>query len=250
MKNSKPEWLVGSSESERKARKEFLTLFNNTPIPQDQILKHLGLFIKRQELSRILMFNELYQKIIDIKGIICEFGVGWGQNLSLFISLRGMYEPYNFSRKIVGFDTFEGFPSVHEKDGILVKTNMFPIVPNYEEYLEKILLYQESESPINHKIKFGLIKGDASKTIVKYLSDHPETIISFAYFDFDLYKPTLDCLKAILPHLSKGAVIGFDELNLSQFPGETIAFKEVFKLDKVKINRNRHNPLPSYIIYE
>ncbi len=46
-----------------------------------------------------------------------EFGVKWGQNLALFQSFRGMYEPYNHNRKIIGFDTFEGFPSVDKKDG-------------------------------------------------------------------------------------------------------------------------------------
>ena len=46
-----------------------------------------------------------------------EFGVRWGQNLVTLSNLRGIYEPFNYSRKIIGFDTFEGFPSVHEKDG-------------------------------------------------------------------------------------------------------------------------------------
>ena len=59
----------------------------------------------------------MYKNIIDVQGIVMEFGVRWGQNLSLFSALRGIYEPYNRHRKIVGFDTFKGFPSIHEKDG-------------------------------------------------------------------------------------------------------------------------------------
>ena len=46
-----------------------------------------------------------------------EFGVRWGRNMSLYTSLRHIYEPYNSSREIIGFDTFEGFPSVDPKDG-------------------------------------------------------------------------------------------------------------------------------------
>ena len=38
-----------------------------------------------------------------------EFGVRWGQNLITLNNLRGIYEPFNHSRKIIGFDTFEGF---------------------------------------------------------------------------------------------------------------------------------------------
>lgn len=47
---------------------------------------------------------------------------------------------------------------------------------------------------------------------------------------------------AILPHLTKGSVIGFDELNFHAFPGETLALKEVLGLGKYSIRRNRYNP--------
>jgi hypothetical protein len=95
-----------------------------------------------------------------------------------------------------------------------------------------------------------LIKGDATITVKKYLKDHPETIIAFAYFDFDLYEPTKKCLEAIKGHLTKGSVLGFDELNWPAFPGETLALKDVFGLDKYKIVRSPLNPSPSYIVIE
>ena len=48
-------------------------------------------------------------------GCILEFGVQWGAGLPQLISLRGIYEPYNYSRHIYGFDTFEGFVNTSEK---------------------------------------------------------------------------------------------------------------------------------------
>lgn len=244
--------LSYSSEKEDGRRSEFYQLYEQCPIPKDRILENPGLFIRRQVLSRILMLNDMYKKIINLHGIICEFGVYWGNNLALFESFRGMYEPYNYNRKIVGFDTFSGFPSVHEKDGdsSIIQKGAYSTTKNYDEYLEKILLYHESESPISHVKKFELIKGDATLTIQKYLADNPETIIAFAYFDFDIYEPTKACLEAIIPHLTKGAVIGFDELNFHNFPGETAAFNEVLGINKFKIHRDVNNPISSYIIYE
>jgi len=244
--------ISGSSKKENEARTEFYKLYEQCPIPKDQILNNLGLFTKRQDLSRILMLNDMYKKIVNLHGIVCEFGVLWGNSLALFESFRGMYEPYNYNRKIVGFDTFEGFPSVHEKDGNskIIEKGAYSTTKNYDEYLDKILKYHESESPISHMKKFELVKGDATVTIKKYLKDNPETIIAFAYFDFDIYEPTKACLEAILPHLTKGAVIGFDEINFHDFPGETIAFNEVLGINKYKIHRDVNNPIPSYIIYE
>ena len=44
------------------------------------------------------------------------------------------------------------------------------------------------------------------------------------------------------------AVLGLDQLNDGNFPGETIALKEVLGLDNSKIQRSPISPLQSYII--
>jgi len=184
---------------------------------------------------------ELYRKILPVHGIVMEFGTRWGQNLSLFHSFRGMWEPFNWSRKIVGFDTFEGFPgaALSEADGkgAHVVPGGHGVSARYEGYLERLLEYHQSESPIAHIKKYEVVKGDVSQTVPDYLKNNPETIIAFAYFDLDLYKPTKDCLTAILPHLTKGSVLGFDELVHHSFPGETVALREVLGLAKYPIER-------------
>jgi hypothetical protein len=226
-------------------------LLKNTPIPDDLILGNLALFINRQLMSRIIAMHEIYQKIINIHGIICEFGVFWGQNLALFELFRGMYEPYNCNRKIVGFDTFEGFTSLDKKDGTsaIIKKGSYSTSSDYLTILSRILDYHEANAPVSHIKKYELVKGDASVTIKEYLKKNPETIISFAYFDLDVYKHTKDCLEAILPYLSKGAIIGFDELNYHEFPGETLAFQEVLGINNYKIHQIQNNHLMSYIIF-
>ena len=241
--------INNASDKELQERSEFVKLYKQCPIPEDQILNNIGLFARRQVLSRILFLNDLYKKILDVQGIICEFGVHWGNSLALFESFRGIYEPYNYSRKIVGFDTFEGFPEITYEDGP-AKRGDYSTTKDYDKYLEKVLQYHESESPVSHIKKFEIVEGDASITIKKYLKTNPETIIAFAYFDLDLYKPTRDCLYAIMPHLTKGAIIGFDELNFRDFPGETAAFDEVLGINNFEIHRDRNNPIPSYIIYK
>ncbi|MBU0667303.1 MAG: crotonobetainyl-CoA--carnitine CoA-transferase, partial [Nanoarchaeota archaeon] len=126
------------SSKEKKNRKKLNLLFNNCPINEDEKLNNLGLFIKRQLLSRILFMHMLYKKIIDIHGVVIEFGVRWGQNLALLQNFRGIYEPFNYNRKILGFDTFEGFPSVSDKDKNFKKGD-YGVTKEYEKYLQKIL---------------------------------------------------------------------------------------------------------------
>ena len=43
-------------------------------------------------------------------GSIIQFGVRWGRELALFEMLRTIFEPFNHSRSIYGFDTFTGYP--------------------------------------------------------------------------------------------------------------------------------------------
>jgi hypothetical protein len=247
-------FLVGvqASENELNLNSVFLKLFENNPIPESEKLSNIPLFLNRQILSRILFLDNMYKQILNIQGVVMEFGVRWGTNLTLMTMLRGMYEPFNVYRKIIGFDTFEGFPSVDEKDGkdFMIQVGGHGLTENYENYLEQIIKYQESNSPIGHIKKFELVKGDATKTVSDYLKKHPETIIAFAYFDFDLYLPTKECLLAIKSCLSKGAIIAFDELNYPKFPGETTAFKEVFGLNNYKIVRDPNSSTVSYIVFE
>lgn len=243
--------LSGSSQAEIQKRDEFLELFRDTPIPDSELLSNLGLYLNRQTLSRILFMHQLYEKIINVHGIVIEFGVRWGQNLALFESFRGMYEPYNYNRKIIGFDTFSGFPRIdNQKDGSYIGKGDYAVSEGYLKYLNKILDYHEAESPISHKKKYEIIEGDATETIGLYFEVHPETIVALAYFDFDIYQPTKTCLEAIKERLTKGSVVAFDELNCPEFPGETLALKEVFRLDKYAIRRNPLNPLCSYIVIE
>ena len=90
-------------------------------------------------LSRLLYLDSLYKRIVDIPGVVCEFGVQWGATLTQLINLRSIYEPFNHSRTIYGFDTFCGFPSVHQKDGGDYRLGDLATIENYEQQLDQIL---------------------------------------------------------------------------------------------------------------
>lgn len=241
-----------SSGAELGARQELLDLFKNSPIPEDEIQFNLGLFLNRQSMARILWMHELYSKILTVPGVIMEFGVRWGQNLGLFTSFRGIYEPYNYTRKVVGFDTFSGFAGTSAKDGKadIIEEGAYSVTAGYEEYLDRILQYHQKESPVAHIKKHALVKGDAAETLEKYLHDNPETIVALAYFNMDIYQPTFKCLKALRKVLTKGSIIGLDELNCPHFPGETTALQDALGLDKVRLIRQPHNPYPAYLVVE
>lgn len=237
-------------EGETERRQDVLEMLRNCPIPDDELLMNLGLFLTPQTLSRVLFMDFLYQKILEVQGVAVEFGCRWGQTTSLFSALRGVYEPFNRLRKVVAFDTFEGFPEVTGKDGDKMKKGGYATPKNYDDYLRSVLDFQEQESPLSHIKKYEVVKGDVTKTFHEYLERNPETVIALAYFDLDIFEPTLECLKAIRDRVTKGTVIGFDELNDHAAPGETLALKEALGLDKYALRRYRYSARTSYLVIE
>ena len=90
--------------------------------------------------------------------------------------------------------------------------------------------------------------GDVVETLPEYLNRHPETIVALAYFDLDLYAPTRASLEMILPHVPRGGILVFDELNSREFPGETRAVREVLDLTGCTLRRFALAPTPTYVI--
>jgi hypothetical protein len=241
-----------ASPTQRAAREKLRDLYVETPIPTDQLLVNPGVYMRSSVLAKLLYVNELYQQVIDLPGVLMEFGVWWGQNLALFQSLRAVYEPYNHMRKVIGFDTFEGYPDVAPEDGShpLASEGQYAVSQDYIDHLREVLDYHEQENVMAHVQKYELVAGDATKTIADYLERNPHTLIALAYFDMQLYEPTRACLEAIRPHLVRGAVIALDELGSDEFPGETQALRETLGIDRYQLRRSRFLPDRTYLVIE
>ncbi len=64
-------------------RKLLYKLYKNTPLPIEQLLINLGLYMRSGVLAKTLFINELYELILPIPGVIMEFGIWWGHNIIL-----------------------------------------------------------------------------------------------------------------------------------------------------------------------
>lgn len=249
---AKQEMFKGyTKEEELSVREKIIRLMKNTDMTDMDLVENLPLFVNRLSMTRVFNFKEMYENILNIPGVIMEFGVQWGRDLTTLINLRGYYEPYNYTRKIIGFDTFEGLKGISDKDNKnKIKENDYTVSENFESYLSEVLDLHEQLSPLSHIKKTEIIKGNIEDTLPKYLEEHTETIISFVYFDMNIYKPTKRALELIKPYLIKGSVIGFNDLNHPSIKGETLALREVFGLNNLKIIKSKNDSIPSYMIFE
>ena len=203
-----------------------------------------------------LALAELYKLILPVEGIAIEFGVRYGRNLATMIHLRGIYEPHNISRQIIGFDTFEGFPHVEDIDLDGTEEAVvggYSVPENYLEWLTTTLKAISNDTTWvapKQFAAFELVVGDACETFPEYLNGNPSAIVALAYFDFDLYTPTKACLNHLKPRLTKGSVLAFDQINNPKWPGETLALRQAIGLDKYPIRKMPYSHNLSYIIVE
>lgn len=228
-------------------------LLLSAPLPSSELAENSGLFVSPRTVKRLFFFNEIYCHALPVHGIVLQFGLRWGRDLATLHALRTIYEPFNATRAIVGFDTFEGFPSVDPRDGDaeMIKGGVLTVSQGYESFLSDVFAQRQIVDPLPQVERFEVHKGDAVEKLAEYLGKHPETIVALAHFDMDLYEPTKKCLELLKPYLTKGSVLAFDELISVPFPGETVAVREVFGLDKVRLRRSpTYSGHGSYLIVE
>ena len=229
--------------------------FQGSPGSATEKMENFTKYVPRQNLARFLARYEIFKLIQDVQGSIVECGVLFGGGLMGFANLSAMLEPYNFQRRIIGFDTFSGFPSVAQEDmkglkdrkSAHLKKGGFSAPSAYEDLLRAIEVFDKNRF-LSHFPKVQIVKGEFAKTSAKYLEDHPHLVISCLYLDFDIYEPTKIALERFASRVPKGGILVFDELNEEAFPGETLAVMEMLDLQKLRVRRFPFEPRISYAI--
>lgn len=224
-----PNEHVFRTATEQAATERATSAFTRNPDSLAVKLENFPKYVRRVPLKRFLAMYEIFKRILPVKGSIVECGVFRGFGTMSWAKLSAILEPENLTRRIYGFDTFAGFPSLASQD---VSAN--PNSPNkvgdlhansYDELLELISAYDQDRY-LGHIPKVELIKGDICQTIPSFLSSHQHLLVSMLFLDMDLYESTLAALKAFVPRMPAGALIVFDELDNPKWPGETLAMLE------------------------
>ncbi|MCP9782352.1 hypothetical protein KBY83_03315 [Cyanobium sp. WKJ7-Wakatipu] len=206
-------------------------------------------FATRQSLAKFLTKYEIFKQVLDVNGSIIEGGVLHGGGTLTWAKLSSILEPINHTRKVIGFDTFSGFPSVGDEDlkgGTSSHFHVGGLTGSPKEDVEKAIKLYDLNRPLKHIPKVELVEGDACLTAQQYLKDNPHLVVSVLYLDVDLFEPTKALIQAFLPRMPKGSIIAFDELNAKMFPGETVAVADAIGINNLHIKRF---PFDSYVSY-
>ncbi|MBD3422613.1 MAG: class I SAM-dependent methyltransferase [Chitinivibrionales bacterium] len=215
-------------------------------------MKAFPVYATRQIITRFMDRYEVYKLSKNVPGSIIECGVGSGFGIMAFAHFASIMEPYHYVKKIIGFDTFEGFPELSEKDKTSKANHMKKgglDFGSFEE-LQKAIRLHDMNRPLGHIAKVELVKGDICKSLPTFLEKNPSLVVSLLYLDLDLYNATLETLKLLVDRIPKGGIIAFDELNHADYPGETIAAMEAIGVGNLRLRRFDFSPMLAYAIKE
>jgi hypothetical protein len=209
-----------------------------------------ALGIHNPRISPLKPYFDLLERTEGLEGDVLELGVARGASI---ITTGLILESLGSDRKVVGIDTFSGFPNFSTLDDVSMFDSM---------YQEDMISYQHLE-----RVKRNLIliqirgsslqpnqlstSGDFSSTSLNMVQSkidslnlshrvslrvadlsrseewlHPEQKFSLVLFDLDLYQPYAKQLPSIFSSLVDDGFIYLDEYYSLKFPGPRLAVRD------------------------
>ena len=236
--------------AEQEVGKNIERIFTTCPDSVETKLENFPKYVRRQQLKRFLALYEIFKLALPVKGSVVECGVFKGFGVMSWAKLSAMLEPENLTRRIYGFDTFAGFPSVSHKDAnpVAAPHDGALFADSYEE-LQSLIAQYDQDRFLGHVDKVHLIKGNVVETVPAFLEANPHLVVSLLFLDLDLYEPTQVALRHFLPRMPRGALLAFDELDNPMWPGETLALLEELGF-RIRLRRLEWDPYIAYAVLD
>lgn len=190
------------------------------------------LIINDHRNNKAIYIERLSRSVSDLDGDIVECGLGNGVTFERLGQVAK-----ESSKKLFGFDSFQGFPKPSDEDVSSWVINegdwSHANISNIESRVKKSVPKDFFDTHIH--IIPGFFKDTfKNETAIKN--------ISFLHLDVDLYSSYIDCLNHFFDRVVKGGVIAIDEylngIEYAKYPGGYISISEFFKDKKVDVCRD------------
>ena len=178
------------------------------------------------QLQTFTYFSEFFELIKGVPGDVIEVGFGRGNSYLCLLTLAS-----RSNRKLIGFDSFQGFPEATHYDKSIrnpqkgewsVRT--LEEATNQVEYFDKL-----------SKSEWRLVKGFLEESLPNYTESNP---LALLHIDVDLYSGHKAALEKFFPILAEGGLVVFDDYGEESWPGATHAVDEYFMNTKWIIQKN------------
>ena len=201
-------------------------------VEASDVIKDLGTFTRRMYMSRVLGHFEIYKQIAHLPGDVVELGVYKGETLLNFAKFMEILNPGDRSKRVIGFDHWQGLQNFTAHDGFSPQTGNQEggwSPKGFEPTLIELIELFHEDSFVPGKPRIELVNGDIRSTVFDFARREPGLRISLLHFDCDMYEPTLAGLQALYDRVVTGGIVLFDEFGIREWAGESKAVDEFFQ---------------------
>jgi hypothetical protein len=189
----------------------------------------------QERFNKLFARHDLFMRTRDLPGYIVDCGVFKGSSTLGWAHMLACYSPASL-KKVVGFDLFDkkmiDYLPFERAEVERMMTQHMDRDTDYFSFLTEIARRKGLDRHCE------LVKGDVCETLPAYLEAHRGMRISLLHLDVDIYKPTLEILRAAYDLVVPGGLIVFDEYAYEGF-GESDAVDEFLRernlRDKVRL---------------
>lgn len=191
-----------------------------------EVLSNFPAYVRRRDLPRFLAHYELFKLVRELPGCFVELGVFRGAGLFTWAKLVETFCASDRTRKVYGFDHFQGLKDATAADGGTggeARTRWTAPAAHARVLVE----LHNDDGLVAGDERVKLIEGDVRATLPRFLADHPGLRIALLHADLDLFAPTKAALELLYPLVVPGGVVCFDQYGLVPWAGETQAADEL-----------------------
>jgi hypothetical protein len=159
-------------------------------------------------------------------------------------------------KKMIGFDTFAGFPDLAAEDGAGdVSIQKIPgglSAATFQAEFSELLALHNSDAVLPAE-RGRIVVGDVCQTLPQWLEDNQEARFCLINLDVDIYEPTTVILDHCWDRIVPGGVVILDEYATSKWPGETKAWDDFARRRQLSLTLHRFpwtNAPGAYLIKE
>jgi O-methyltransferase len=161
------------------------------------------------KIDRIGLALSFLDYALEVEGDVVEFGVHYGHTA---VALNRRLQAQGSDKNLWLFDSFEGMPEISNPlDSAWERGDLAAPV----EVVERV--FKDDE-------RVKIVPGFFSDSLPK----HPDLKLAFCHVDADLYESIKECIEYIMPRLSPGGIIVFDDYGFRSCPGAKVAIHEAF----------------------
>ncbi len=219
------------AQRDRRHWAEMDALIAREGMSTEDLMTNWPAYIRRRDMVRFLSHYELFKNVIDLPGCIVELGVYKGASFFTWTKLLETFCPGDRSRRVYGFDHFEGLVDFDDNDGA-DDVRIDKVHGGWRasaEHARKLVELHNDDNLIAGVQRCALVEGNVLETLPRFVAENPGLRIALLYLDLDLYQPTKVALEHLYPLVLEGGVVAFDEYALPPWEGETRAADELLE---------------------